>query len=119
VQTKLRANDSMIVQIDRLLKGFSESGTGTQSVYISENTQLNDVLKTKDELVKEQGRHRMDLVGIDKIIKANSVIANTKDDSAVTGKMKLVLSLLFIGNFLCIYFFRAFYRKQKLHHSVN
>lgn len=120
VKIKIQANDTMIAQIDGLLKEFSnESGARSQSVYINENTQLNDVLKTKDELVKEQGRYRVEIVGLDKIIKDNSTISNIMDNSALNGKMKLILPIFFLGLFLCIYLFRAFYRKQKTKHETK
>jgi hypothetical protein len=112
VADKLRANDTMIAQIDGVLKGVSAEAAKGQSVYINENTQLNDVIKTKDELIKEQGIHRVDLVGLDKIVKDNSVIPNIKDEDGLNGKMKLVLPLLFIFIFLCVVGFRAFYRSQ-------
>jgi hypothetical protein len=112
VADKLRANDTMIAQIDDVLKGVSNATGNNQSVYINENTQLNDVIKTKDELVKEQGFHRIDMVKIDKIIKDNSVIPNIKDEDGLNGKMKIVLPLLFIFIFLCVVGFRSFYRSQ-------
>jgi hypothetical protein len=111
VAEKVRANDTMIAQIDNLLKNVGKGGQ-SQSVYINENTQLNDVIKTKDELVKEQGIHRVDLVGLDKVIKDNSIIPNIKDEGGLNGKMKLVLPLLFIFLFLCVLGVKTFYKKQ-------
>lgn len=120
VKLKVEANAVMIAQIDALLKEYAnESGTKSQSVYINENTQLNDVLKSKDELLREQGRQRIDLVGIDRIVKDISITANIKDEGSIVGKMKVVLPLLFIVIYLCVYSFRAFYRKQKLKHTTT
>jgi len=115
---KLRANDVMIGQIDTLLSDFANKSPGGQ-VNINEGSQLNDIIKTKDELIKEQGNKRIDIVGLDKVVKDNSTIINIKDKSAVNGKMKFVLPLVFILIFLAVYFFRAFYRKQNVKHSTK
>jgi hypothetical protein len=42
-------------------------------VYYNENTQLNDVIQTKDKLIKEQGNLRLELVNADKIVKRTAV----------------------------------------------
>ena len=115
VQEKLRANDTMIEQIDGILGELARGSAGkTPSVYINETSQINDVIKTKDELVKEQGVHRVDLIGLDKVIKDNSIIMNIKDESGINGKMKLVLPLFLIFIFLCVFAFKAFYKSQSL-----
>ncbi len=123
VMVKLKANDLIISQIDAVLNDFADSQNGSPKndklVYYNENTQLNDVIKTKDELIKEQGLHRVDLVGLDKIIKDNSIITNIKDSESLSGKMKLVLPLLLVGLFLLVFFFRAFYRKQTIKYNSN
>ena len=111
IEIRLKANDTLISQIDALLKQVSTK-SGNQSVYINENPQLNDVLKTKDELISEQGIQRIDLVGLDRVIKDNSVIPNIKDESGLNGKMKLVLPILFLFLFICVMAFVTFYRKQ-------
>lgn len=118
VEIKLKANDTMIAQIDDLLRGVSNETTKTSSVYIKENIQINDIIRTKDELVKEQGIHRVDLIGLDKIIKDNSVIANIKDDGGLNGKMKFALPIVLIFMFLCIFAFRSFYRSQSTKHQA-
>lgn len=119
IMVKMKSNDETIAQIDGFLNEFSNtaSGSGSKSdklVYYNENTQLNDVIKTKDELVKEQGNHRIDLVTLDQIIKENSATTNIENNTSVNGKLKFVLPILFISIFLAIHFFRAFYRKQSL-----
>src|SRR6476660_1184832 len=113
VDVKLRANDTMVKQIDRLLKEYAnESGATGQSVYINENTQLNDMIKTKDQMIRDQGVNRVELVGLDKVIKDNSIITNIKDESGLGGKMKLVLPLLFIFIFLCVAAIKTLYQNQ-------
>jgi hypothetical protein len=118
VEIKMRANDTIISQIDGFLNEFSNTLKGGSSktgnlVYYNENTQLNDVIKTKDELVKEQGAHRVNLVSLDKIIKENSITINIEDNKGLNNKMKLILPLLFIFIYLFIRSISSFYKKQK------
>jgi hypothetical protein len=117
VNIKMIENDTIISQINSVLGGFSNSVTSSQKsqnlVYYNENTQLNDVIKTKDLLVREQGSHRIELVGLDKIVKDNSIILNNKNTKSINGKLKFILPLFFILGFVLIRFFINFYKKQK------
>lgn len=115
IKVKIVANDSIISQINGFLNTLSNKGNKSQSsnlVYINENTQLNDVIKTKDELVNDQGRRRIELINTDKIIKQISVTLNIKNIKSINGKLKLVLPILFIFIFIGFTIFRSFYRKQ-------
>lgn len=116
IKIKMIENDSIISQINGFLNSFSNTINGAQKsdklVYYNENTQLNDVIKTKDELIREQGTHRIELVSLDKIIKNNSSTINIKNTKATNGNMKLILPMFFIFLFVIGGLFRAFYRKQ-------
>ncbi len=116
VQLKMAENDTIISQINAVLSGFSSNEKGTPKsdklVYYNENTQLNDIIKTKDILINEQGMHRIELVSSDKIIKESSTTINIQNSKLVNGKLKLMLPLLFILVFILIRLFIAFYRKQ-------
>jgi uncharacterized membrane protein len=118
VEIKMSQNDTIISQINNVLNGFSNMVNGAQKsdklVYYNENTQLNDVIKTKDNLINEQGYHKIELVGLNKIIKDNSSILNVKNTKTINGKLKFVLPIIFILIFILIRFFIAFYRKQSL-----
>lgn len=118
VKLKMQSNDRTIAQINDVLDAFAKSGIGSAGssmvYYNNENAQLNDVIETKDKLVREQGEHRIDLVNLDKIVKDNSVILNIENTEAVNGKLKLALPLLFIAIFISIRLFIAFYKKQSL-----
>jgi hypothetical protein len=109
-------NDSIISQINGLLNAFSTTANGSQKsdklVYYNENSQLNEVIKTKDALVTEQGNHRIELVNFDKIVKDNSITLNIKNNQAVNGKMKLILPLLFIAIFILVRYFKSYYKHQ-------
>ncbi|MEW5676534.1 hypothetical protein ABGT15_09500 [Flavobacterium enshiense] len=116
VQAKIQANDNTIQQINGVLNQFSNTlGSSQKSdklVYYNENTQLNDVIKTKDELIKEQGNHRMDLVNSDRIIKDSSFTLNVESSSFLSENKKIVMPMLLIGMFIIFGAARSFYRRQ-------
>jgi hypothetical protein len=115
-ELKMKANDVIIAQIDGFLNTFS-SNTNTNAksdklVYYNENTQLNDVIQTKDKLVREQGNIRINLVGMDKIIKENSNTINLENSESINGKLKLILPFLLIFLYIFGYYFINFYKHQ-------
>lgn len=116
IKLKIIANDSVIKQIDGVLNSFSNAVNGSQRneklIYYNENTQLNDVIKTKNELVYEQGIHRLELVNLDRIIKDNSTTINIKETKSINGKLKFVLPLLFLFLFILVRYLKSFYKKQ-------
>lgn len=116
VKVKMIENDTIIKQIDGFLNSLSKSINSSQKsdklVYYNENSQLNDVIKTKDQLVYEQGSHRLELVNLDKIIKDNSVTINSKNSTGINGKMKFIIPLFFILILILLKVFRKVYQKQ-------
>jgi hypothetical protein len=83
-------------------------------VYYNENTQLNDVIKTKENLLVELGNQRMELTSLDKFIKKTSSVVNIKNENVTNGNLKLVLPIFLIFGFIFIYLFSKFYKKQAL-----
>jgi len=81
-------------------------------VYYNENSQLDAVIKTKDNLVNEQGSHRLELVSLDKIVKDKSVTLNVKNNKKMNGKMKIILPFLFLFLFVSVNYFKSYYQKQ-------
>lgn len=116
LEQEIAQNDTIIAQIDNVLNGFSSTVKNTSKndklVYYNENTQLNDIIKTKQYLVNEQGKNRLKIVRFDKTIKEINSTLNIKNTQSVNGKLKFVLPVLFILIFSFIYLFKAFYRKQ-------
>jgi preprotein translocase subunit SecG len=116
VKLKMIANDSIISQIDGVLNSFSKAVNGSQRneklIYYNENTQLNDIITTKNSLTNEQGSHRIELINFDKIIKDNSSAINMKNTDAFRGKMKFVMPILFILIFILIGYLKSYYKKQ-------
>lgn len=116
IHLKIKENDSIIAQINGVMNQFSKAvGSNQKSdklVYYNENTQLNEVLKTKEALINEQGAKRLELVTSDRIIKESSFTLNVENTKMVNGKMKLALPFLFIGLFILFGILRSFYRRQ-------
>lgn len=117
LKIKMVQNDTIISQINGVLNSFSSAVNGFQRndkliYYNNENTQLNDVIKTKNDILIEQGLNRIELVNYEAIIKEISATINILNTRTLNGKMKIVLPLLFISIYLLIRFFIAFYKKQ-------
>jgi hypothetical protein len=116
VKEKIKQNDSIISQINGVLNNFSKTTNNSQKsnnlVYYNENTQLNDVIKTKNELIIEQGYKKLELVTTDKVVKESSSTLNIKNSKGTNGKMKLIIPILFILIFVVFGLLRSFYRKQ-------
>jgi small nuclear ribonucleoprotein (snRNP)-like protein len=116
VKVKMVENDSVIGQINGFLNTFNSTVNGSQKsdklVYYNENSQLDAVIKTKDNLVNEQGSHRLELVSLDKIVKDKSVTLNVKNNKKMNGKMKIILPFLLIFLFVSVNYFKSYYKKQ-------
>lgn len=113
---KIQADERTIAQIDSLLSNFSSTSKGNvksdKLVYYNENTQLNDVLKTKNELIQDIANKKIEIINISDIIKDNSIVLNVKNNKSLNGKMKFIIPFIFICFFLGFGILRAFYRSQ-------
>lgn len=116
IKIKMIENDSIIAQINGFLNAFKTNVNSSQKsdklIYYNENSQLNDVIKTKDLMIYQQGTHRIELVSLDNIVKESSSTLNVRNKKAVNGKKKLILPLLFIFIFVLVKYFKSFYKKQ-------
>jgi hypothetical protein len=123
INNKMKQNEVIISQIDGVLNQFSSNTANNQKseklVYYNENTQLNDIINTKNALINENGYQRNQLVSLDKIIKEKSRIINIKNTKGLGNKLTLVLPIFFIFVFVCYKFFISFYRKQAAKISNN
>lgn len=117
VKIKMATNDSIVKQIDGILNQFSKNISGNSSknnqlVYYNENTQLNEVIKTKEGLIEENANMRLGLVNVDKVIKLNSTVLNIRNTKSINGKMKFAVPFVFILLFLAVNAFITFYKSQ-------
>ncbi|SCX95520.1 hypothetical protein SAMN02927916_0884 [Flavobacterium anhuiense] len=117
VELKIQQTDSIIQQIDGILNNLSNSSKGglknDKLIYYNENTQLNDIIKSKNDFLNERAAHKVELIGFDKIIKENNVILNLQLVKFANGNLKLLLPFIFILGFIFLRFFKSFYKKQK------
>ena len=79
----------------------------------NENTQLNDVIQTKNNLIQGIGAQKTQLVTLKSIVKEKSTTLNIKNTKGLNNKMKLVLPIVFVFGFLFLSLFISFYKKQK------
>lgn len=117
LQTNIIQNDSIIKQINTVLSNFSnvtKAARNNNLMYYNENTQLNDLIKTKQSLIEEQGRNRLKLISYNKTIKEISRTINVESKKSINSKLKFYLPLLFILFFVFMNSFRTFYTKQLL-----
>ncbi|KAF2514079.1 hypothetical protein EYY60_04840 [Flavobacterium zhairuonense] len=112
LEREIAQNDTIISQIDQVLKGLSSTAKNDKVVYYNENLQLNDILKTKQKLILEQGKNKIKLISFDKTIKEINSTLNINENRVVNGNFKIWLPLFFIFIFVVISLFRRFYRKQ-------
>ncbi|MCM0665438.1 hypothetical protein [Flavobacterium tyrosinilyticum] len=117
VELKIQQTDSIIRQIDGILNNLSNSSKGNlkndKLIYYNENTQLNDIIKSKDGLLNEQAIQRVELIGFDKIIKENNIILNLQLVKFVNGNLKFLLPITFVLAYIFLGFFKSFYKRQK------
>jgi hypothetical protein len=115
-KSKVEANKTMIAQIDGLLSTFVkenlESSQNGKSVYINQNSQINDLVKTKDDLVRDTGNIRRELQSHDKVIKESSCVLNLHNTRTIDSKLRVVLPAIFLLSYLLIIAFFNFYNKQ-------
>ena len=123
ITIKMIKNEEIINQINGLLNEFSTATKSNQKsdklVYYNENTQLNEIIKTKENLLFELGSQRMELTGLDKFIKKTSSVINIKNESVVNGNLKFTLPIFLIFGFIFIDLFSKFYKKYSLKVSHN
>jgi len=114
VKVKMEYNEQTLNQINAVLNSFanevSKGSSNSNLVYYNENSQLDEVLKTKYSLVSEQGNRRLELVNYQKIIKEVSVITNIEKGSS----NKLIFPVILIFLFIAGKTFFRFYKTQAI-----
>jgi hypothetical protein len=118
ITIKMIKNEETINQINGLLNEFSASAKTNQKseklVYYNENTQLNEIINTKENLLFQLGGQRMELTGLDKFIKKTSSVINIKNENIINGNLKVTVPIFLIFGFIFINLFSKFYKKQSL-----
>jgi len=117
IEIKIESNKKTISQIDSLLNNFSKAAqknavSDRLLYYNNENSQVNEILKTKNDLIQEQASRRIELITSDKVIKKVSSVLNIKNSDSLNGKMKFVIPFLFISLFILMVLIMGFYKSQ-------
>lgn len=95
VRSKIITNEKLIGQIDAILESIARGNSGGGTV-VNGDSQLNDVIRTKDLLIEEQGMFRIELVSLDKIIKLSDSTLNIERTSGTEGRKKYLLPLILL-----------------------
>jgi hypothetical protein len=114
-QIKLKENDKIINKIYDLINQFSDKTNSHQNeklVYYNDNTQLNDIIKTQEQLIQENGRLQLELVTLDKVIKNLSVVQNIELKKSIFTSKKLFFPIIFIILFIVFNALKKFYKSQ-------
>jgi hypothetical protein len=116
-ELRIETTKEIVDQIDGFLNEFNQTVSGSSSksdklVYYNENTQLNDVIETKEKMVKELATLKVALINQQKVIKDISTTLNIKNTESINGKLKFVLPILFVVLYLLIYGFISSYKKH-------
>jgi hypothetical protein len=116
IYIKMAKNDEMIKQIDAILEEFSSKANSGQKndklIYYNENTQLNEILNTKNVLIANQGALRLELISVTKIIKEKSTVLNVRKTESIFLKMKFIIPVVLIFSFIVLGYARSFYKSQ-------
>jgi hypothetical protein len=116
IATKILKNEEVIKQIDVILDEFSSKTTSSQKnnklIYYNENTQLNEIINTKNVLISDNGNYKLQLISLSEIIKNQSIVLNVRDTTTIFLKMKFIVPVLFFLCFIIFTMMRSFYQTQ-------
>jgi hypothetical protein len=98
----MKANDSIIRQIDGIFRGFSSNRGDGKLMFYNEDTQLNELIKSKDQLISEQGGLRINRVNFSDVIKESSTVLNQQKTGGTHGLMFIIVPILLLLVFAVI-----------------
>lgn len=109
VQFRIQENDSTLVQINGILNNFSnltnQSEKKDNLIYYNENTQINELFKTKEKITVDKGVLISNLITYEKVIRDIGVIENKQVKNKIPNKIiyPVLLILLYV---ITSYFFK-------------
>jgi hypothetical protein len=112
IDNKISFNDSLIVQIDKLILNLSNNKGG--NISFSEEKGISELINKKDQLIKETQNLIINRSLYEEIIKTQNVSINNINTKGLNHKMKLFLPILFIFLYVIIYNFIVLYKKQMI-----
>jgi hypothetical protein len=122
LKTEIASNEQTIIQINSILNEFNNTAASNSKsdklIYYNENNQLNDVIKSKEEVVNKLTNNRISLINYQKTIKEVTSTLNIKNTKGANGKLKLVLPFLFVFLFMIVVFMIKFYKRQMIKRNL-
>jgi hypothetical protein len=112
IDNKTKFNDSLIVQIDKLILNLSNNKGG--NISFSEEKGISELINKKDQLINEKQSLIINRSLFEEIIKTQNVSINNINTKGLNHKMKLFLPILFIFLYVIIYNFIVLYKKQMI-----
>ena len=112
IDNKMKFNDSLIVQIDKLILNLSFNKGG--NISFSEEKGISELINKKDQLINEKQSLIINRSLFEEIIKIQNVSINNINTKGLNHKMKLFLPILFIFLYVIIYNFIVLYKKQMI-----
>jgi len=111
LESVTKSNDSIIRQIDAVIKDFSTSSQKSSNnlVFLNEKTELNQLIEIKQKLIDRNLYSNVQKVDYSKVIKDNSILLNIRASGL---GMKVILPLFLLIAFVIIFTFRKYYKKQ-------
>ena len=113
LNAEIKANEATLTQIDNVFNGLSNKISGANElVYYNNNTELDKLVKAKNDLIEKQRKNRVNLINYSDIVKSSSVTVNIKRETFTTGRMKYIVPVIFVFIFMGVSMFVVYYRKQ-------
>lgn len=115
IKERIVKRDSTISQINKLIQSYSISiAKGNTSVmFKNDNSELNDLIKQKNELIEKIDEDKLNLISQNKIIKENTIVYNKINDKGIANKLKFLFPLLFILLFFVINYLKYLNKKSQ------
>lgn len=111
VDQAIAENDSTILQINNIMKDYT-ANRSSSSVYYNDNTDIARLVQNKSVLLEKQKLNRIDKVNYTRIIKDNAILLNVDKVGITSGRMKIILPLLFFFIFILLMRFKNFYKRH-------
>ncbi|UPT72032.1 MAG: hypothetical protein M0D53_07060 [Flavobacterium sp. JAD_PAG50586_2] len=116
IKEKVKHDEAVIEEVDgfldQILKAMNDSQKSDKLVYYNENTEVSQMLQTKNGLNNELGALKVELITSQDVITKTSSVLNVINKSGLNNKMKIILPFFLIFVYLGVYLFRSFYKRQ-------
>ncbi len=112
LKDKITINDTLILQIDKLINVLSNSNS-SGTISISEKNSIPELIEKKDKLIGEKQYLLTNEHIYDKIIKEESTIINIRNYKPLLLNSKVLFPIILVFLYVLGYGFSKIYKKQK------